>query len=70
MAKKKQVDLRIDELTTSLKNTITGESFTTDFCRATKRDVAKKKHWLFNWQNEIARGERKDSKVKKNCRLR
>ena len=58
MAKKKYVEqvFVIDELTNSIRNTISGDSFQTEISTLKKRDlssVTKKKGWKFNWRIEF-----------------
>lgn len=57
MPRTNQINLRIDKLTDSLQDAKTGESFATDFRRATARDIAKTKNWLFDWQRELSSNE-------------
>jgi hypothetical protein len=57
MPRANRIDLRIDEFTDSLQNAKTGESFATDFRRATARDIAKTKNWLFDWRHELTNNE-------------
>lgn len=53
MPRKNQISLRIDKLTESLQDAQTGESLLTNFRRATVRDIAKAKVWLFDWRREL-----------------
>lgn len=58
MAKKQKIALgfEIDFLTNSIRNTISGDSFTTEIMRLTKADlryVTKKNGWKFNWNAEL-----------------
>ena len=49
-------DIEIDELTNSIKNLISGDSFSTDISRITKADlrkITKKEGWLFDWKIEL-----------------
>ena len=51
----------IDELTNSIKNLISGDSFSTDISRITKADlknVTQKDGWLFDWKLELKHPER------------
>jgi len=57
MPRTNQISLRIDKLTDSLQDAKTGESFPTDFRRATTRDIAKTKDWLFDWRRELTNNE-------------
>lgn len=55
------LDFEIDELTNSIKNLISGDSFSTDISRITKADlkkVTKKDGWLFDWRLELKHPER------------
>jgi hypothetical protein len=55
------LDFEIDELTNSIKNLISGDSFSTDISRITKADlktVTKKDGWLFDWRLELNHPER------------
>ena len=53
---KYHLDIRIDKLTNSILNTISGDSFPTDVHPVTKADlknVTKKTGWLFSWATEL-----------------
>ena len=53
---KYHLDIRIDKLTNSILNTISGDSFPTDVPPVTKADlknVTKKTGWLFSWATEL-----------------
>jgi hypothetical protein len=55
------LDFEIDELTNSVKNIISGDSFQTDIARITKLDlktITKKNGWLFDWKLELRYPER------------
>jgi len=55
------LDFIIDELTNSIKNVVTGDSFQTEISRVTKNDlkvITKKNEWLFNWKQELKQPER------------
>jgi len=55
------IDIEIDELTNSIKNVISGDSFSTDITRITKADlkaVTKKNDWQFDWKLELKYPER------------
>jgi hypothetical protein len=57
----KGVDIEIDELTNSIKNIISGDSFPTDITHITKSDlktVTKKNGWQFDWKLELKYPER------------
>ncbi len=50
------LDFKIDKLTRSVENVITGDSFPTDISHLTRADikqVTKKNDWLFNWKKEL-----------------
>jgi len=54
-------DFEIDELTNSIKNVISGDSFSTDISRITKIDlksITKKDGWQFDWKLELKHPER------------
>lgn len=55
------LDFEIDELTNSIKNLISGDSFSTDISRITKVDlknITKKDGWQFDWRLELKHPER------------
>jgi len=55
------LDFEIDELTNSIKNLISGDSFSTDISRITKADlknVTQKDGWIFDWKLELKQPER------------
>jgi hypothetical protein len=55
------LNFEIDELTNSIKNLISGDSFSTDISRITKADlknINKKEGWLFDWRLELKNPER------------
>ena len=55
------LDIEIDELTNSIKNVISGDSFSTDISRITKADLKKitlKDGWQFDWKIELKHPER------------
>ena len=55
-SKKKALDFEIDQLTNSIQNTVTGDSFPTEVSRLTKTDlkqVTKGNGWAFNWKSEL-----------------
>jgi hypothetical protein len=55
------IDIEIDELTNSIKNTISGDSFPTDIVRITNADlktITKKNGWQFDWKLELKSPER------------
>jgi len=50
------IDIEIDELTNSIKNVISGDSFSTDISRITKSDlksISKEAGWQFDWKLEL-----------------
>ncbi len=56
-----ELDFEIDELTNSIKNIISGDSFQTDITRITKLDlktITKKNGWIFDWKLELQYPER------------
>ncbi len=55
------LDFEIDELTNSIRNVISNDSFQTTISQLTKLDlksITKKKGWLFNWRQELGFPER------------
>jgi hypothetical protein len=59
--KKYQVEIRIDKLTNSIVNTISGDSFPTDVHLATTSDLKMttvKVGWLFDWASEYRCADR------------
>ena len=55
------IDIEIDELTNSIKNVISGDSFATEIARITKPDlktITKKNGWQFDWILELKYPER------------
>ena len=51
-----ELDFVIDELTNSIRNTVTGDCFLTNVSYLTRKDlksVSKQKGWLFNWKKEL-----------------
>ena len=54
-------DIEIDELTNSIKNVISVDSFSTDISRITKADlksIGQKEGWQFDWRLELKQPER------------
>jgi hypothetical protein len=50
------LDFEIDELTNSIQNTISGDSFPTDISRLSRTDIkqiTRKNKWNFNWKTEF-----------------
>jgi hypothetical protein len=63
---KYHLGVKIDKLTNSILNTISGDSFPTDVHPVTKIDiknVIKKKGWLFNWKSEFILKDRQVFKL-------
>ncbi len=55
------IEIEIDELTNSIKNVISGDSFPTDITLITSSDlktVTKKNGWQFDWKIELKQPER------------
>ncbi|MBT3207728.1 MAG: hypothetical protein HN704_08835 [Bacteroidetes bacterium] len=55
------LDFEIDELTNSVRNITTNDSFQTSISRITKADlktITKRKAWLFSWRQELSFPER------------
>lgn len=55
------VDIEIDELTNSIRNVISGDSFSTEIARITKPDlktITKENGWQFDWKLELKYPER------------
>ena len=57
----KGIDIVIDELTNSIENSISKDSFKTEVLSLTKDDLKniKKPDWIFNWKSEWADSTRK-----------
>jgi hypothetical protein len=56
-----ELDFEVDELTNSIRNVISGDSFQTDITRNTKPDlktITQKNGWLFDWKLELRFPER------------
>ncbi len=63
---KYHLDVRIDKLTNSILNTISGDSFPTDVHPVTKTDlknITKKTGWLFSWATELKFSDRQVFKL-------
>ncbi len=59
--KNQGIDIVIDELTNSIKNVISGDSFQTEVSLVVKSDfktIAKKSGWQFDWKEELKHPER------------
>ena len=55
------LDIEIDELTNSIKNVISGDSFSTEISHISKSDIKKvtvKDGWQFDWKLELKHPER------------
>jgi len=55
------LEVEINELSNSIKNVISGDSFSTDISRITKADLKKitvKEGWQFDWKIELKHPER------------
>ena len=55
------IEIEIDELTNSIKNVISGDTFPTDIAWITKADlktVTKNNDWQFDWKMELKHSER------------
>jgi hypothetical protein len=55
------IDIEIDELTNSVRNVISGDSFQTEVSLVTKFDlktITKTKGWQFDWKLELKHPER------------
>jgi len=55
------IDVEIDELTNSIKNVVSGDSFQTEVSIITKADlktITKKNEWQFDWKYELKHPER------------
>ncbi len=55
------IDIVIDELTNSIKNVISGDSFQTEVSLVAKPDfktITKKGGWQFDWKEELKHPER------------
>ena len=61
-----KLDFKIDKLTDSIRNTISGDSFKTEIALLTRSDlktITKAKGWLFNWRNEFNQSDREVYKL-------
>jgi hypothetical protein len=55
------IDIEIDDLTNSIKNVISGDSFQTEISRINKSDlkiITKVSGWQFDWKSELKHPER------------
>jgi len=60
------IDIRIDKLTHSIENVITGDSFPTEILLLGKPDlihITKKNAWKFNWETEFNQPDREIFKL-------
>ena len=63
---KKYLEIKIDKLTNSIINRISGDCFPTDVHHLSKLDLknlTKKKGWLFNWNYEYNQKDRETFKL-------
>ncbi len=62
---RRPIGIKIDKITNSIENVVTGESFDTEIVRLTVDDVGqiKKTNWLFDWKREILSLEREVYKL-------
>lgn len=61
-----ELDFLVDDLTNSIRNTISGDSFPTEVSRLTKIDlkrVNRKNGWNFNWKTEFESNTREVFKL-------
>jgi hypothetical protein len=60
-----EIDVEIDELTNSIKNAISGDSFDTEVLPFEKTDLKKHKKadWVFDWAKEVKQGDRQVFKL-------
>ena len=61
-----RLDFEVDQLTDSILNTISGDSFRTEISIVTKSDlksITKGKGWLFNWKYEFNQTDREVFKL-------
>jgi hypothetical protein len=64
--KNKGLDFEIDQLTNSIKNVVSGDSFPTDITIISRADltaITKKNGWVFNWKYEFKQPEREVYKL-------
>ena len=65
-ASNKGLDFKIDKLTNSIENVVTGDSFLTDVSVITLADlktITKKNNWQFDWKSEYKQPEREVYKL-------
>ena len=63
------LDIKIDKLTDSIINRISGDSFRTEISLVTKSDlktISRSKGWLFDWRYEFNQIVREVYKLKRN----
>jgi hypothetical protein len=55
MTLNRQIDIKIDKLTRSIENVITGDTFKTEVLLLSSKDLKqlKKTDWLFDWKTEV-----------------
>jgi hypothetical protein len=64
--KKHLLDFRVDKLTNSIENVVTGDSFPTEVSLVNQSDlktITKKNGWSFNWKDEFKGPEREIYKL-------
>ncbi|MEK7227032.1 MAG: hypothetical protein AAB221_15310 [Bacteroidota bacterium] len=57
----RELDFKVDKLTRSIENVLTGDSFATEISLITQTDqriISQKSGWLFNWKYEVRQPER------------
>ena len=55
------IDIVIDRLTNSIRNTISGDQFNTEIIQVIVNEKRiSKKDWVFNWNQEIQDAKKKD----------
>lgn len=59
------INIKIDYLTNSIRNVVSGDTFETKVSLVSINDkkFIKKSSWIFNWHNEIKRTDRKIFKL-------
>ncbi|MBI4648826.1 MAG: hypothetical protein HY738_20115 [Bacteroidia bacterium] len=60
------LDFKIDKLTRSIENVITGDNFSTEILYLNKSDllqVSKKNGWVFDWKQELSYNDREVYKL-------
>lgn len=57
----RELDFKVDKLTRSIENVLSGDSFATEISLITQTDqriISQKSGWLFNWKYEVRQPER------------